>query len=50
MTSLSSGQLLGKEGVSSGSSDKYAKVGEADNVLLKFRKVGGRPMFHAAQL
>jgi predicted methyltransferase len=22
--------------------DKYAKVGEADNFLLKFRKVGGR--------
>jgi hypothetical protein len=30
--------------------DKYAKVGEADNFLLKFRKVGGQSKFHAAQL
>jgi predicted methyltransferase len=30
--------------------DKYAKVGKADNFLLKFRKVGGRSSFHAAQL
>jgi hypothetical protein len=30
--------------------DKYAKVGGGENFLLKFRKIGGRSQFHAAQL